>query len=913
MIAEALPLLERLMTTVDVGVIVADMRASDAPIVYVNPSFERISGYAAEDVIGRNCRFLQGPDTNRDDVAEVRAAVNAGVAHTTTLLNYRRDGTPFFNEIRLSPVPDEDDGTARFYLGLVTDVTDRRHAESRLAKAEALHSSVFNVLGEGILVLDQAGVVLDVNPSALAILGLERQQLEQADWWSLLAPRFPDGESVGMRDSPGSTAMRERRRILGVRLQVRRGDREDRLISMNYEPLGGLGEEPAGVVISFRDVTDSRRAEEDLQVFASLVAISNDFVAIGALDGSVMYVNDAGRELVGLESEQEARTKQISDFLTEQGRRESREIEQPAVKADGHWEGEGTLRHFKTGAAIPVRINSYLVRHPETREPWALATVQHDITQEQLVTADLVRSRERYEAQFRSLPLPSYVWQRQGTDFVLIEWNASAEKLTRGGLGELLGRTASSVYQDTPEVLLDFERCWATHLPVTRELAYRMRSTGERKHLICTYAWVPPDLVLVHTLDITQRVESEQQLLHIAEHDDLTGLYNRRYFERRLGTELGQQAVAVMIVDVDHFKFVNDSLGHGPGDELLREVADTMRGRLRERDTLARFGGDEFAVLMTDVDEELARVAAGHLLAAIRTSVTGVSVTASAGVAVFGPGASVGASDAIVAADIALYKAKQNGRDRVEIYAGEAGQSLTWLEQIRSAIADERLVLHAQPVLDLRHGRSGMYELLVRMVDEHGVLIPPTSFLPTAEQFGLIRDIDRWVVARGIELAARGYRVSINLSARSLGDPGLPDRIATVLERTGARPDHVTFEFTETAAVSSVEDARAFTRALLELGCTAALDDFGTGFGTFLLLKHLPVQALKIDMEFVRGLSTSAADQRIVRSIVQIAGDAGMLTVAEGVEDAGALALLREYGVDYAQGYHIAPPALLPV
>jgi EAL domain-containing protein (putative c-di-GMP-specific phosphodiesterase class I) len=198
------------------------------------------------------------------------------------------------------------------------------------------------------------------------------------------------------------------------------------------------------------------------------------------------------------------------------------------------------------------------------------------------------------------------------------------------------------------------------------------------------------------------------------------------------------------------------------------------------------------------------------------------------------------------------------------------------------------------------------------MRDESGSLIPPSSFLPTAEQFGLIRDIDRWVLERGLQFAACGNHVSLNLSARTLADPDLADRVASELGRTGARPEHVTFEFTETAAVSSMEDAQALTEALRTLGCSVALDDFGTGFGTFVLLKHLPVSALKIDTEFVRGLSTSPADQRIVRAIVQIAAEAGMATVAEGVEDAGALALLREYGVDYAQGYHIAYPGPLP-
>lgn len=913
MVTDALPLVDRLLTTVTTGVIVCDMQAPDQPIAYVNPAFERISGYAAEDVIGRNCRFLQGDETAPLAVSLMREAIQRGDELTATLLNYRSDGTPFWNEIRLAPVGEED-SSPRYYLGLMSDVTRRVAAETSEEHADVLRSTVFHEMLEGVIVLDSKGGIADVNPSALAILSFDRDALRNRDWWDELQFRHPDGRPLQPSDSPGLKAFQEQRHIEGVPLLVRRGDGEDRLITFNYRPFSDHGtEQPHGMVVTFRDDTEAQRALEQLQQFAGLVETSEDFIALAALDGQVEFLNAAGRRLVGLDSLADARSRHIRDFHTEEGRRASAEVEQPAVMSRGHWEGESTLRHFKTGRVIPVRVNSYLVRHSETGEPIAQASVQRDISGEKRFTEDLIRSQERYQAQFRSLPLPTYVWQRQNHEFVLIEWNAAAEEATRGGIRGRRGITSSTMYPDAPEVMLGFERAWSTRSHLTQEQEYRMVSTGELKNLIVTYAFVPPDLVLVHTLDITQRVAAERRLQRIAERDDLTGLHNRRFFEGRLGEALGQGPTGVLIVDVDHFKFVNDSLGHKAGDELLREVADTMAGRLRDGDVLARFGGDEFAVLLDDCDADRAAAVANHLLAAIRSSVTGVSVTASCGAAMFATGATITASDAIVAADIALYEAKQAGRDRMELYTGQAGESLTWLEQIRAAIADDRLAVYGQAVVDL-HGPNDLpaYELLVRMISETGQVIAPGSFLPTAEQFGLIREIDRWVVQRGIAFAGTSHRVSINLSARSLGDRSLPELIAQTIRETGADPSLVTFEFTETAAVSSVEDARAFTDALTELGCASALDDFGTGFGTFTLLKHLPVNALKIDVEFVRRLSTSAADQRIVRSIVQIASDHGMVTVAEGVEDAGAMALLREYGVAYAQGFHIARPAPLP-
>jgi diguanylate cyclase (GGDEF)-like protein/PAS domain S-box-containing protein len=912
-VQEAMPLLERLLSTAAIGVVIADARASDRPLVYVNPAFERLCGYSAEEAIGRNCRFLQGPDTDQSAVAEIRQALDLGRSVTTTLLNYRRDGTTFWNEVRLAPVPG-DDGSAKFYLGLLTDVSDRIRAEAELARATALHSSVFNVLVDGTMMIATDGTVLDVNPAALAILRWRREDLEHENWWARLRARTADGAPLTPLTSPGARAMRERRPVHDSRLIVRRGDGVDRLISINYEPLvGDASGAVSGFVISFRDITDIRRREEEYQRFAALVAISDDFVAIADLDGAVQYVNEAGRRLVGLGPDDNVTGFTIRDFFSERGRVLSNEVATPAMLAEGRWRGESGLRHFVTGREIPVRVSSFVVPHPETGEPWARATIQHDISEEQRVMADLRRSEERYRAQFQSLPVPTYLWQRRDDDFVLLECNAAADTLTRGAVTNLLGHKAAELYADAPEILLALERTWSTQSPITREMEYRLRSTGETRHLVVTYAPIAPDYLLVHTLDVTERVESESKLRRLTERDDLTGLFNRRYFERRLAETLGPRDSAVLIIDVDHFKFVNDALGHQQGDDLLREVSGAMRSRLRDHDVLARFGGDEFAVLLPDADELHARAVANHLLGAIRSRVTGVSVTASAGVAVFAAASLVSPSDAIVAADIALYEAKQTGRDRVEMYSGQAGHSLTWLQQIRSAISEERLVLHAQRIIALRRTLAvPMFELLVRMRDEHGNLIPPSSFLPTAEQFGPIRDIDRWVLERALEFAARGNHVGVNLSARTLADPDLAARVVAELARTGARPEHVTFEFTETAAVSSMEDAHALTDSLCALGASVALDDFGTGFGTFVLLKHLPVTALKIDTEFVTGLSTSPADQRIVRAIVQIATEAGMATVAEGVQDAGALALLREYGVDYAQGYHIARPGPLP-
>jgi EAL domain-containing protein (putative c-di-GMP-specific phosphodiesterase class I) len=262
----------------------------------------------------------------------------------------------------------------------------------------------------------------------------------------------------------------------------------------------------------------------------------------------------------------------------------------------------------------------------------------------------------------------------------------------------------------------------------------------------------------------------------------------------------------------------------------------------------------------------------------------------------------------MIAADIALHEAKERGGDRYEIFEGRGPERLAWVGQVRDAIDEDRLCLHAQPIFDLLSGERMGCEVLVRMFEGDGSVVPPGAFLPTAERFGLISEIDGWVVEHGIELAARGEVVTINVSARSIPDPTLIPRIRTALAATGADPGQVVFELTETAMATASEDLRAFGTEIERIGCALAIDDFGTGFGSLTYLKHLPVRYLKVDTEFVRGLVNSQSDQAIVRAIVTIAASLGMRTVAEGVEDQQTADRLVDLGVDYAQGFHLGRP-----
>jgi diguanylate cyclase (GGDEF)-like protein len=380
--------------------------------------------------------------------------------------------------------------------------------------------------------------------------------------------------------------------------------------------------------------------------------------------------------------------------------------------------------------------------------------------------------------------------------------------------------------------------------------------------------------------------------------------------ERLLDPHERGQPGALLLLDIDSFHLVNDSLGHEAGDRLLETVAATLRQQCRAEDLPARICADEFALLLQRATPGQAMATAERLIALVRERGK-PAVGASVGIASFGgTGEAITAEGLMIAADIALCEAKEDGGGRAVDGDSGPNMKLTWADRIRDALERERIVVYAQPIFDLRKECVAREELLVRMLDEDDDVIPPSSFLPTAERLGLIAEIDRLVLAKAIELAGRSQPIAVNVSGASLSDPRLIADVRAAIA-DGLNPGWLDFEITETAAISNMNQARAFARTVTEMGCGLGLDDFGTGFSSFSYLKDLPIQHLKIDIEFIRDLPRSPTDQRLVHALVQFAKAFGQETVAEGIEDAETLALVRAFDVDFAQGFHIGRPALV--
>lgn len=429
----------------------------------------------------------------------------------------------------------------------------------------------------------------------------------------------------------------------------------------------------------------------------------------------------------------------------------------------------------------------------------------------------------------------------------------------------------------------------------------------------------------IHSLN-----ERDKMLRHLADYDPLTDLPNRRYFTQVLEDEITRivqcgTSSALLFIDLDQFKYINDTLGHAAGDRVLVQVACSLQGNLRENDQIARFGGDEFTIILKDITvkntvrlvEELIKIIQDIHFVEDGQS---FSILCSIGVTMIDSGRFT-PDELLSQADLACREAKARGRNRYyfyEVSSREKNQmtaDIGWSERIKDALKDNSFLLHYQPIIDLDSGHPAMYEVLVRMQDENNKIIPPADFMPAARRFGLMADIDHLVIRNAMEALARfrerghNIRFTLNLSGYVLNDSKLVGFIEENLENNGLDPAAVILEITEQVAVRHLLQACGLIQELIAIGCRFALDDFGAGFSSFNYLKHLPVDYIKIDGSFIKNMANDPVDQAMVKSIIQVARAVGKQTIAEYVQDAETLTILRELGVDYAQGFHIGKPA----
>lgn len=427
--------------------------------------------------------------------------------------------------------------------------------------------------------------------------------------------------------------------------------------------------------------------------------------------------------------------------------------------------------------------------------------------------------------------------------------------------------------------------------------------------------------------------ERDKKLWQLANNDSLTGLMNRHKFSEMLIEEIEEVArnnfkSALLFVDLDQFKYVNDTLGHAAGDRLLKQAGEQLKNGIRKKDVVSRFGGDEFTILLSDVKQKDVKAICASLVQDMRDyhfheDGHTFNIPCSIGVAMIDSN-TVSPAELLAHADMACHEAKSRGRNRFEFYqtSGAEMKQMTadvgWSQQIQKALKQDLFVIHYQPIVDVRTGRPTHYEVLLRMRTGPKQLVPPAAFLPAASRFGLMTDVDQWVIRNAMQALAKfraagqDLTFTLNISGNIFEDADLYGCIEENLKVCHLPPESIILEITEQVAVRNIATAADQIAEISKLGCKFAIDDFGAGYSSYTYLKSLPVDYIKIDGSFIKNLATDLVDKTIVSSISQIAQATNKKTIAEHVPNAATFKVLHELEVDFAQGYYVGKPAARP-
>jgi diguanylate cyclase (GGDEF)-like protein len=725
------------------------------------------------------------------------------------------------------------------------------------------------------------------------------------------------------------------------------------------------------VLLAFADQIEIRSALSatayDASIFEALLATSSDFVSMtDEVTGRMTYLNPAGAAMVGLEEGTDPTSLSITDFFPGELRDLMRDEVRGAVEAMGRWSGSSELLHFVTGERIPVSVTAFVLPAPPGSGSPVLATVQRDVRQQVRSEAVLAERAldQRLSGDFarRALtdPLPvllqaavDLVAERftdmtcsilrarpDGATFTTVAstdpaWISAVTPVVPGSLPELaleLDRGLSS-----PDVLDDARFAGtgrAPELGLRAVMACPVPGESAAWGLIVPSstsprAWSDHDLAFVESVAATlgaavRRHALEERLAHQALHDPLTGLPNRALVIDRIRHALRRSAgtrstVAVLLLDLDDFKTVNDSLGHAVGDGLLAELAQRFETVVGAGDTVARLGGDEFVVVCEDVGAgtDVTAVAEALLEAcASGVQVEGRRLALSASIGVTTTrGGSARSSDLLSEADIAMYRAKRDrpGTYRVfdEGMRGEVVGRLNLAGELRSALRADRIEVAYQPIVDLASGRVTAMEALARWTNDEGAAVPPDVFVPLAEETGLVAEVGRSVLRQAAQEAARwqvhgevGLRV--NASSHELRSTTYVEQVLETLREAGLAPERLGIEITESVLVEGSEATQGTLAGLHAAGIVLLIDDFGTGYSSLSYLQRFPVvDVLKIDRSFLRAGSQGTA---VVEAIVALGRAFGLLVCAEGVETEEQHRLVTDLGCHTAQGYLLSRP-----
>jgi diguanylate cyclase (GGDEF)-like protein/PAS domain S-box-containing protein len=947
----------------------------DGRIETFNPTGERIFGFSAEEILGRPLDFLLPEIAGGGDFLE-RYAAKVDDTHVDLAAHQTwgraKGGNRVAVEIAVSKARlDRRDG----YIVSIRDITERERADAIAAgehrvfekiAANAPLQSVFDSICEvierviaesccAINLLDSRRLALNVEAaphlprefvaamdgvpvgrgygSCAAAVHFAHEvaaaDIETDELWEF---RRDAARQSSLRAAWSSPVIASDGRVAGTLAVYRRlpgvAAQRDREFIARMAQI-------AGIAIERRGAEDALRNSE--AKFRGLFESMMEGVYRTSREGRILVANPAFVHLMGYSSAEELYQVPAAALYWYAG---DREKFMRRVESEGELRNEEYVLRRKNGTMLVVMDSSRVVRDVQGRVAGYEGTLT-DITERKRAETAVFQAKERAQVTLQSIGDGVITTDSEGRiDYM----NPIAESLTGWENREAQSRLIGDVLCVLDEASREpresaIERCLREgqtlgltgHTLLVNRRGQELTIQDSAAPIRDRAGNLIGAVMVFH--DVSKERRLHRALYYQASHDALTGLINRREFENRLtaAVENARQETggrhALLYLDLDQFKLVNDTCGHPAGDQLLKQITGVLQARVRGGDTLARLGGDEFGVLLHDCSQDQALRIADGLRQAIRDHrfvwEGGVmEVGASIGLVEI-TGATPTVASAMSAADVGCYSAKDSGRNRVELYKPDAvperHREMHWVSRLTRACEESSFELHYQPIVPIRpiaheHEREH-FELMLRLRDDTGTLVTPAEFIPAAERYNVMASLDRWVVRQALDRfvhrpssGVKPFTIAVNLSGTSLNDERFLEYLIAELGSKDLAPGAMCFEITETAAIANLGNVAYFMRELKARGCHFALDDFGSGLSSFMYLKTLPVDYLKIDGQFVENVTRDRVDRSMVEAISQVGKTMGIHTIAERVESAEVLAELGRLGIGYAQGFHIAPP-----
>jgi diguanylate cyclase (GGDEF)-like protein/PAS domain S-box-containing protein len=891
-------------------------------ILWVNPAFTTMTGYSREEAIGKNARLLKSGGQPEGYYAKLWATISSGNVWQGEIVNRRKDGTTYTEEMTITPVTHGvGNNVETQFIAIKQDITERRRAQDAMAESERRYRSLFdsNPLPTWLFARKSLKF-LAVNEAAIRHYGFSRPEFlamtiadirPEADIPALLedvAKRIPCHQEA--------TTWKHRKKD-GTIIEVEIVAHE-----MDFQ---GIDAE----LVAVHDVTEREHAERATNLLAAIVDSSADAIISESLEGVITSWNKGADQMFGYTA-REAVGRHITLIIPpDRGDEEATILER--VKRGDHIERCETVRFRKDGTPLYVSLTVSPVKDGTGRVVGA-SKVARGISERRQAEEALRQAEEKYRSIFEDAVVA--IFQSTPAGRYTTVNPAMAQMLGYDSPEELIASItdiSQQVYVH-PKSRDEFKRLLNEQGTVRDFECQIYRKDGSKMWISANARAVVKAGVLVGydgmNEDVTARKVAEERVQFLAYYDALTGLPNRTLLQDRLAKALAaarrqKNKIALLYLDLDRFKDINDSLGHSVGDLFLLEVAERLKTWAREQDTVARLGGDEFLIMLTDVkDAPDAAVATERLMDAMTAEfvVQGhlLNIGCSIGISIF-PEHGADAEHLIKNADAAMYGAKENGHSNFRFFTEEMNaqvvERLTLENSLRLSLDRKELFLMYQPQIEIATGRITGLEALLRWQHPELGLVPPDKFIRIAENSGQIMAIGEWVLRTACSQSRRwqddglsAVSIAVNVSAVQFRQEGFCELIRRVLDETGLAAKYLELELTEGLLLADAAVASSVLQELKAMGLTLAIDDFGTGYSSFSYLRQFRVSKLKIDRSFIRDVAVNPDDAAITTAIISMAKSLNLKVIAEGVETEAQMTFLRAHHCDEIQGYYFSKP-----